>query len=213
MPRIAEGRPAAEPNSPDQRARRLRILDSAAQLGAEKDLEYVQMHHVAQQAEVAIGTLYRYFPSKTHLFVGVMALQVDRMRESFARRTDVAGSPADRVFDVLLRATRAMLSRPTLATAMIQSNNSADAAAVTEASYVDTTFRAMMLDAASIEDPTAAQLALIRNVLHTWHGILQASLNGRLSMADAEADLQVACRLLLEPLDGQDGSAREAGTA
>ncbi|MEO9220210.1 MAG: helix-turn-helix domain-containing protein, partial [Mycobacteriaceae bacterium] len=66
MARIAEGRVAAEPNSPDQRARQLRILRAAEQLGSECALDQVQMHEVAKRASVAVGTLYRYFPSKTH---------------------------------------------------------------------------------------------------------------------------------------------------
>ncbi len=84
MPRVAEARDAAEPSSAEQRARFARMLDAAAQLGAEKDLERVQMHEVAKLAGVAIGTLYRYFPSKTHLFVAVMVDQIDQMSEGFA---------------------------------------------------------------------------------------------------------------------------------
>ncbi len=50
MPRVAEARDAAEPSSAEQRARFARMLDAAAQLGAEKDLERVQMHEVAKLA-------------------------------------------------------------------------------------------------------------------------------------------------------------------
>ena len=81
MARIASARLSAEPSSPEQHDRRQRILRAAARIGAEKSLERVQMHEVAKAAGVAIGTLYRYFPSKVHLFTGVMAAQVDRLRD------------------------------------------------------------------------------------------------------------------------------------
>ena len=76
VPRIAEGRPAAKPSSSVQKDRYQRILRAAAKLGAEHGLEHVQMNDVAKQANVAIATLYRYFPSKVDLFSSVMRWRV-----------------------------------------------------------------------------------------------------------------------------------------
>lgn len=196
MPRIAEARAAAEPSSPDQHARQRRILQAAEQLGTETDLDHVQMHEVAKRAGVAIGTLYRYFPSKTHLFVGVMSYQIERMGEAVSRRR-LKGDPADRVFDVLVRANRALLSKPELATAMMKSSNAANAATVTDVGRIDNTMRDVLLQAAGIEHPTVDDLAILRVLLQAWGGILASSLNGRLSMTDAESDLRLACRMLM----------------
>ena len=44
------------------------------------------MHDVAKDAGVAIATLYRYFPSKTHLFTALMGAQVERLAEVTDRR-------------------------------------------------------------------------------------------------------------------------------
>ena len=49
-----------------QAARRERILDAAMDLAADGGWDSVQMREVAERAEVALGTLYRYFPSKVH---------------------------------------------------------------------------------------------------------------------------------------------------
>ncbi len=106
MPRLSEARDAAEPSSMEQRARHGRILKAAAQLGAENELERVQMQEVARLAGVAIGTLYRYFPSKTHLFVAVMVDQIDRMGAQLSRRARAAMAPSEAVCDALLQATR-----------------------------------------------------------------------------------------------------------
>lgn len=209
MPRVAEGRAAVEPSSADQRARHVRILKAAEQLATEKDLERVQMHEVAKRAGVAIGTLYRYFPSKTHLFVGVMAHQVERMGEGLAKRPRTEGGPAERVFDILSRANRALLGKPALAKAMIQSSNAANAAVVTDVARIDATFREVLLAAAGIERPTPEDLAIVRLLLQVWGGIMQSSLNGRISMPDAEADLRLSCTLLVRGMSsapGADGS-------
>ncbi|MGW5263904.1 TetR family transcriptional regulator [Microbispora sp. NPDC004025] len=198
MPRIAEVRAPAEPSSPEQRARHLRILRAAARMGAEKGLERVQMHEVAKEAGVAIATLYRYFPSKTHLFTAVMAEQVDRFSES-VQRPKPGMTPEDAVGEVLVLASRQLLRRPALATAMLQSSISANAAAVADAGRIDLTFRQIVLRTLGIAEPTVMDVTLIRLLMQCWYGVLQSSLNGRASVPDTESDIRIACRLLLAP--------------
>jgi len=198
MPRIAEARPGAEPSSPEQRARHVRILDAAAQQAAERGLDRVQMQEVAKAAGVAIGTLYRYFPSKTHLFTAVMAEQIDRLEKQPPRRRPDT-TPEEAVFEVLVSAHRNLLRRPALATAMIQSVNAAHAATVTDVGRIDSGFHELLLRAWGLDDPTLSEVNRIRLLVLLWYGVLQSSLNGRSSAPEAEADLRLACTLLLAP--------------
>jgi AcrR family transcriptional regulator len=195
VPRIAEVRAPAEPSSPEQRARHLRILRAAARIGADKGLERMQMHEVAKAAGVAIATLYRYFPSKTHLFTAVLAEQIDHFRETIPRPKP-GTSPEDAVADVLVQASRQLLRRPRLAVAMLQSAN---AATVADAGRIDGTFSQIIMRALGIDDPTALDVTLIRLLMQCWYGVLQSSLNGRMSIPDTESDIRIACRLLLAP--------------
>lgn len=55
-----------------QLARRRRIVDAAVAALAEQDYEQIQIRDVAQSAGVALGTLYRYFSSKEHLYAVVL---------------------------------------------------------------------------------------------------------------------------------------------
>ena len=201
MVKLGESRPAAAPSTPAQQARRDRIVRAAARLASERDHDLVQMHEVAAEAGVALATLYRYFPTKAQLFVGVMAAEVAGMQVPSLNEPANAGErPDERVFEVLVRATRRFVRRPTLATAMIHSSNAARRDAVPEVAEIDDHLHAVLLDAAGVASPTADDSALMRLVLRLWYGILQTYLNGRSSLEEAEEDLGKGCSLLLRPL-------------
>ena len=196
MPRIGEARDAAEPSSDEQRARHVRMLEAAAELATEKEFSRVQMHEVAKRAGVAIGTLYRYFPSKTHLFVAVMVEQIDQINDNLARRPPAHGGK-DAIYEVLVRSTRALLRRPALSTAMIQSSSTANAATVPDAAKIDRAFHDIVMNAAGIEHPTEDDHTAVRLLMQLWLGVIQSCLNGRISSPDAESDIRTACDLLL----------------
>ena len=64
--------PDSPPLTERQEARRRRILHASAQLASRGGFDAVQMRDVATRAEVALGTIYRYFPSKDSLLLAVM---------------------------------------------------------------------------------------------------------------------------------------------
>jgi AcrR family transcriptional regulator len=55
-----------------QIARRQRIIDAARRLLEEQDYEQIQVRDVANAADFAVGTVYRYFTSKEHLYAAVL---------------------------------------------------------------------------------------------------------------------------------------------
>jgi AcrR family transcriptional regulator len=76
----------AELGSAAQRERRKRILDATLALASKGGYDAVQMRTVAERADVALGTLYRYFPSKIHLLVSALTWS-----SSGRRRSSTAG--------------------------------------------------------------------------------------------------------------------------
>jgi hypothetical protein len=70
---------------PAQEARRLRILEAARSLAIEGGYDGVQMRDVADRAEVALGTLYRYFRSKVELLIAVMHHETPAWRAGWRR--------------------------------------------------------------------------------------------------------------------------------
>ena len=72
MPRVPLDREPATPKTPAQIDRCERILATAARLGARHGLEEVRMQDVADQSAVSITTVYRYYPTKHHLFAALL---------------------------------------------------------------------------------------------------------------------------------------------
>lgn len=199
MPRVAEQRPAAEPRSPQQHARHSAILRAAAHLGAEHDLEHVQMHDVAKEAGVAIATVYRYFPSKTHLFTAVLSAQVEHMDDPLPT-VGAGGDPVEGVAETLLRSTRYMLRTPRLTHAMLQSNNDAHTATITESASADTKVQETLLRVLNLDEPTEQDNQLLGLLMKCWHGVLVSAINGHTTEADAETQIRLACEVLLARL-------------
>src|SRR5437660_12611004 len=97
-----------------QRERRKRILDATLALASKGGYDAVQMRAVAEKADVALGTLYRYFPSKIHLLVSGLAREFERAQEKLERVSIPGESPSERLIFVLARNTRAMQRDPHL---------------------------------------------------------------------------------------------------
>jgi len=106
--------------SPAQAERRRRILDATVDLARSGGWDGVQMREVARASGVAIGTLYRYFPSKEFLLVSLMYEQVAGLADRLAVRPPEGTAPVDRVVDVLRRANRALLREPSVTETLIR---------------------------------------------------------------------------------------------
>jgi TetR/AcrR family transcriptional regulator, cholesterol catabolism regulator len=137
-----------------QQARRDRMLAVTAELALEGGWDAVQMREVAQRADVALGTLYRYFPSKEFLLVSVMISEIQGLADRLAIRPAEGDDPVERVVDVLRRANRALQRQPQVTVAMIRaliSGNQEIAPAVRETRSL---MRRIISDALGVEHPS-----------------------------------------------------------
>ncbi|WAL95238.1 TetR family transcriptional regulator [Streptomyces sp. Je 1-369] len=192
---------AANPATPAlterQEARRRRILHASAQLASRGGFDAVQMREVAEAAGVALGTLYRYFPSKVHLLVATMQDQLQHMHTTIRKRPPAGETPAERVAETLMRAFRALQREPHLADAMVRALTFADRSVSPEVDTVSRLTTAIILDAMGLEEtPTAQQLSAVRVIEHTWHSALITWLSGRASIAQVKIDIETVCRLI-----------------
>jgi AcrR family transcriptional regulator len=188
--------PSASPLSARQEARRARILGASAELARQGGYEAVQMRAVAERSGVALGTLYRYFPSKVHLLVAVMHDQLGELHATLHHDPPAHQAPAARVTATLLRAFRALQHEPDLAEAMMRALSFADSSVSREVREVSRLTAQIVLDASGIAAPEPDQLSAVRVITHTWHSVLIAWLAGRASIPQVEQDIRTASRLL-----------------
>lgn len=197
MPRLSDARPPAEPSSEGQKARYQRIIKVASEIGSRLDFEHVQMQDVAVESEVAIATLYRYFPSKVHLFVAVMRSQVDQVDRTKVKPLPDQ-SPAEAVGDMLIALTARLATQRRLSLSGIQSMVFAESLDNPDREHVKVAFSELILRLSRwYPKPTEDQVRRAWLLTQTWLGVLMMVLNGGRSVAEVEVDIRRACELLL----------------
>jgi AcrR family transcriptional regulator len=87
-----------------QFARRRRIVTAALEALERQEYEQIQIRDVALAAEVALGTLYRYFSSKEHLYAAVL-----QEWAAFGRPRAVRGPQAAQPAERIRRRTHAVI--------------------------------------------------------------------------------------------------------
>ena len=186
-----------------QRERRRRILDATVTLASKGGFDAVQMRAVAELADVALGTLYRYFPSKIHLLVSALARQFEETEAVLTRRAIPGDTPAERVGYVLTRATRGLQRDPHLTEALTRAFMFADSTVADEIHVVGLRLTSMLNRAMQGEqyvggaEPTEEEIAVARVISDVWLAALVSWVTGRSTTDDVADHLDTAVRLLL----------------
>jgi AcrR family transcriptional regulator len=191
------GSTGAPVSSAAQSERRRRILDATLALASKGGYEAVQMRAVAERAEVALGTLYRYFPSKIHLLVSALAQEFEQTQERLGRTAIPGGSPYERMVHVLSRVTGAMQREPELTEAMTRAFMFADPSAAAEVNAVAGMMEEMFTGVMHDGEPTDDERAIARVIGDVWLSQLVAWVTRRASANDVTRQLELAARLLL----------------
>lgn len=186
-----------ELGSAAQRERHKRILDATLALASKGGYEAVQMRAVAERADVALGTLYRYFPSKIHLLVSALARELTKTQERLARAAIPGDTPHERMVYVLRRTTKSMQRDPMLTEAMTRAFMFADPSAASEVNAVARLMENMFTRAMHDGEPTADDKAIARVIGDVWLSNLVAWVTRRASADDVSNHLELAARLLL----------------
>jgi TetR/AcrR family transcriptional regulator, cholesterol catabolism regulator len=181
-----------------QRARRDRILQATLALASRGGYDAVQMREVAERSGVALGTLYRYFPSKVHLLVSAMASELETMRRRMQRRAVPGSTRRERVGYVLERSTRNLQRDPNLTDAMVRAMMAADSTMAAEVNQVrglmnDLIIQAMRGDGTTSPDDEGLA-AILQDV---WFARQIAWLGGRIGTAEVWRDIESALNLVL----------------
>ncbi len=170
-------------------------------LGAEGGYEAVQMRDVAGRADVALGTVYRYFQSKDHLLAAALVYWMGSLADAVSNAPHAASSPApgdtpaERVAALIGRATSTMSHQPKLVAALLAPLSSSDSGVVECRAQV-----ARMMDemiewaAGEAAPPDIADRA--RMLGHIWYSTLLGWVNGWTNVGHVHEEIAIASRLL-----------------
>ena len=185
--------------TPNQAARRARVLEAAMVLATEGGYDAVQMRDVASRAQVALGTIYRYFASKDHLLA---ACQLETWRE-LERRLDArpltGDTAADRVTELFRRLMRRVEREPLQAAALITASSSPDPA-VRECQVEMIGLQDAVFEEAMGELDAARKAQIAQVLRQVWFASLLGWVNGWTDADAVTVDFEIAVRLLLGDL-------------
>lgn len=188
MPQTISDHPpmAARPTAPRQKLRYTRILEAAAGF-ARKGLDSVELSEVAAKADVPLGTLYRYFPSPTHLMLALYRQQLDELQAG--ARSGSARFRGRALSGVVMEIFHMRVMQPAVEQCLTRGVYLKDRDTTVLLREIDT----LSQDAvAAASNDTAARVLLL-----TVTGLVQSVRNRRLSLFEAEEDLKRACALLV----------------
>jgi AcrR family transcriptional regulator len=157
------------------------------------------MRSVAEEANVALGTLYRYFPSKIHLLVSALGREFEKAEASMRDKPIPGDTSSERVIYVLRKTTRGLQGDPHLTEALTRAFMFADASVQSEIHNVGMLLTTMLTRAMhpGRTELTEDDVAVARVIGDVWLSALVGWVTGRTSAADTAAQMEKAVHLLL----------------
>ncbi|MBV9444336.1 MAG: TetR/AcrR family transcriptional regulator [Streptosporangiaceae bacterium] len=193
------GPPAPETLRRDQFARRQRIVRAAlrALASAGSDYDQVKISEVARDSGVALGTLYRYFASKEHLFAAVFVEWEGALKKKLDKEPPRGVTEADRLRDVFHRTIRAFQLQPQFYRVVMMLTATADTYAADLYQSVSSQFRDTVQTAFTgpFDDDRHAIYNTVNSVLDTS---LRSWVMNHLTISDVYENVDNAIRLIYE---------------
>jgi AcrR family transcriptional regulator len=194
-------------------ARRDAILTAARALASEGGIAAVQIAPVAERAEIAAGTVYRYFPSKTELVAELVTVLAESEIAALTKAADAAPGPMSALAAAVATFGARALADRRLAFALIAEpvGHDIDAARVQYRKGLAAAFEARIRAALAgghlpDQDPAAAAPALVGALIEGLIGPL-APRNGD-APARQRAAVQALTLFALRALGVVDARAR-----
>ncbi len=191
----------------NQAARRRRVLDAALTLASTGGFEAVQMRDVASEADVALGTVYRYFSCKERLLLEANIEQIERLASRLEKRPPQGETAAERVVDVLQRANRALLQQRQLTTALVRALAAAPPEEADAVRRVTETMTEIITSAIRDEPPTERDLVVARVLQQVWLSALVGWVGGVDPSDRVDEDMELATRALLNGAESTVGAS------
>ena len=185
--------------SRSQTIRRQRIINVALSMLETRSVDQLQMRDISQAANLALATVYRYFPSKELLLARVFEQWCEGYWTRLARAADGRAN-IDRLIDLASRSVEAYESQPNILVMIsaLQLSNDPAVSAV----MGDVRERAEQFFLAALEGLDHADAAGIVDVVFAVMGAKLAEwVRGAIAISEVHRAMETTIRLLLEYQD------------
>jgi AcrR family transcriptional regulator len=189
----------------NQLARRQRVIDAGLTLLKRRDYDRIQVKDVAEEAGVALGTVYHYFSSKEHIFAEVLVKWAATLRDSLTRRPLTGVSPQQLLTEALHRSVGAFERQPQLARLISSLQLSADPFAAEILGRVDAITTGVYLELLDGVDPDLAR-SIVRTAEAVMDSMLRSWSADRLAITDLYDYLTEAVVLLFSQAPADAGA-------
>jgi AcrR family transcriptional regulator len=176
--------------------RRDAILDATLAAAASGGYQAVQMRAVADQVGIAVGTLYRYFPSKTHLLVSALTREFQRLDAS-CEWTTLGATPQQRLKMLTARLHDDWQRNPQLTEAMTRAFVIADTTAASAVNEAANVIEHLLAATLAGGEPTDQHRQIAGLIADVWLAKLTAFNRNRATAAQVRDHIDRAVQLLL----------------
>ncbi len=171
---------SSAPMEMEERSRR--ILEIAVELAEEGGFDAVRQRDVAARAGVALGTLYKRFPSKEGILVAALELETEKMVRKLAGQPMPGDSAEERVSNLFRAMTRGLCKKPNLAKALIRAITSGEAELTEKVASYHTRVKEMIASSIASADgsvpPSAIELEVAYTLQQVWFAALVGWMGG-----------------------------------
>lgn len=138
---------ALEDLTEEQQDRVRRIKEAATKLAHQGGYEAVRLRDVADAANVAMATLYRYFRCKEEIILAVMSEEYNVLDEYLRKNPPVGETPRDRVMVIFHLLTKALAGRPGFTRATLRALSSGQPSAAPQVAAMHNRLASILLNA------------------------------------------------------------------
>jgi AcrR family transcriptional regulator len=195
MPAPIAVRPDPATLPPGQQERRERIVQAAIALLERGEYDAIQMRDVAQEAGVALATIYRYFTSKEHLYAAALLTWAADFPRARPAATNGAATNEAQLRALMRRAARAFEHYPQMMRVeiVLESSTDPNARALFD-EFAGNNRRALMDALSSVDTDTAA--AIVETVNSVFVTRLRSWALGRATIRDVDRSVQSTLDLI-----------------
>jgi AcrR family transcriptional regulator len=191
---------------PGMESKRTRILETAIELAEKGGFENVRLRDVAAQAQVALGTLYKRFPSKESILIAALELEAEKMEKRLMRKAVDGADALERVLNFFDVASRALFRKPNLGRAILRALTSGDVELTGQVAAFHQRMTTMIIaaqrgvPAGALSEPTNSEVIVALIMMQVWFAALVGWMGGLISRPMVLDQMRITLTLLLRGL-------------